>query len=108
MIDLLHTIDCPLPGHGAIKITVNLGYTDAQIIEGWARGENLAVVGFPEWEKSTAALGIDCLEPPIPLTMEAARRTFSAVLSSYLTGYGVINDALVDYMSVNRPFLKPR
>jgi hypothetical protein len=100
MIDLLHTIDCPIPGYEAIRITVNLGYTDQQILDGWLAGENRAIAGFPNWTADS--------EPPIPLTMERARQLFPIVVSAYLTGYDVINDALRDYMAVSRPFLKPR
>jgi hypothetical protein len=82
MIDLLHTIDCPIPGYEAIRITVNLGYTDQQILDGWLAGENRAIEGFPDWPKAASDLGLDVDEPAMPLTMERARRAFPIVVSA--------------------------
>jgi hypothetical protein len=108
MIDLLHTIACPIPGYEVFEITVNLGYTDQQVLEGWMDGENRAIQNFPNWVEAATLFGWDMAQSPIPLTMDAARKVFPIVVSAYLTGYDVINDALRDYMAVSRPFLKAR
>lgn len=108
MIDLLHTFDCPIPGYEGLQITVNLGLRDQDVLDGWTRGENVAVTGFPNWTGAASRFGWDAVEPSMPLTMETARRTFPIIMSAYLTGYDVINDGLRDYMGSSRPFLKAR
>lgn len=100
-----HTIGCQIAGYESLHIAIDIGMTNEQIGAGQAERRHTFVLDFPNWDAVAESLDLTMDKPEMPLTV-AGLNKLPVVLTRYIGGGYVINDAVDDYMATVRPFLK--